>query len=354
MSDRINCLDYLRGVFACLIMTYHFFEWNAIKFFGVDFLKVWSSIGVPGFYILSGITLYLMYKDRMSFEYPSILNFYISRVFRIFPVLWIAIFLTILSTRELPSTEVLFLNFTGLFSVFAWDKYIATGSWSIGNELFFYLCFPMILFLFKKSLTLFYTFFVLTIFIFFFFIFKYIDVDFGVLSQWEKYVNPLNHVFYFYLGVILGTTYSSMKNKIFFKIYLIILLFIISISIFGFTNIGDPIVLFVGGNRLILTALVTSLVFSSLISNMKLKAYVHRPLKYLGDLSYSIYLLHPFLFYFTQKLCDRLIRHDVYIPYQIRFSIFIVLTFVSSYFIWKYVETYFIKLGKGLLIKDVK
>lgn len=146
---RINNLDYLRGFMAFAIMVYHYSSWTLHPFKSDSVLGVLGIYGVGIFYILSGLTLFIVYHEKI--EIGSLKSFFIKRVFRIFPLLWLSIFLSILLTGTKYTLKTIVLNLTGLFGVFEIDKYIATGSWSIGNELVFYLFFPIVLLIVNKK-----------------------------------------------------------------------------------------------------------------------------------------------------------------------------------------------------------
>ena len=145
---RLHNLDYLRGLAAFGILTYHLFSWG----FGLDNYNsstILGRIGVYGvsiFYILSGLTLFYVYYDRMYPTMNEIISFVKKRIYRIFPLLWLVTILSIIGSNKWPNVFDLFLNLTGLFGFVKWDTTFATGIWSIGNELVFYSVFPLFIF----------------------------------------------------------------------------------------------------------------------------------------------------------------------------------------------------------------
>lgn len=144
-SKRVQSLDYLRGITAVCVMLYHFVVWTKGPLNVETFLGKAGIYGVSVFYILSGLTLCLVYKKR-ALSWKSSNEFAIKRLFRIFPLLWLSIGLTILlkyyQHKPLPDYWLLWLNSTGLFGFLHPGAYISTGAWSIGNELVFYTLFP--------------------------------------------------------------------------------------------------------------------------------------------------------------------------------------------------------------------
>ena len=144
---RIKELDYLRGLAALSIMCYHFMKWLHVYDGAQSFIGRLSVYGVEIFYILSGITLFHVYNANLDLKKTSLVKYFTKRFFRIFPLFWLSIALSLIVALKKVSVAKLLLNVSGVFSVFLWDGYIAAGSWSIGNELVFYLFFPFLIFL---------------------------------------------------------------------------------------------------------------------------------------------------------------------------------------------------------------
>lgn len=154
--NKIHTLDILRGLCAFGIMFYHYrlfsFHRNiTTEMVQDDFLFKIGFYGVSVFYILSGIILYLLYANNLK-VIGDVIVFLKRRVWRIYPLFILVTIMTAIPILgfNLKDLSKLFLNVTGLFSILAWDKYIPTGGWSIGNELFFYLFFAFVFFYLKK------------------------------------------------------------------------------------------------------------------------------------------------------------------------------------------------------------
>jgi peptidoglycan/LPS O-acetylase OafA/YrhL len=107
--------------------------------------------GVSIFYVLSGLTLYYVYYEKIKPSKEDIISFFKKRVFRIFPLLWLVTIIAILLSRKMPGFTNLFLNLSGLFGFLRWDKYLSPGVRSIGNELVFYIFFPFFILSIKSS-----------------------------------------------------------------------------------------------------------------------------------------------------------------------------------------------------------
>jgi exopolysaccharide production protein ExoZ len=209
-NREIN-LDILRGLMSCGIMVYHYLFWHK---FPKDYSLFINKIGLYGvsvFYILSGITFFLVYKN-VDFRVPKNLkNFWIKRFFRIFPLFWVVCLVTVIVTKNPVSFERIMLNITGLFSIINPNAALCTGGWSIGNELFFYLLFPIFLLSFQLKRLYFWLLLVISTIIFGYFAFNVISENIKLETQWNEYVNPLNQMLFFVAGIGLGFLYKNFK-----------------------------------------------------------------------------------------------------------------------------------------------
>ena len=351
---RIHNLDYLRGLAAFGIMVYHYFSSTLGKFESKDIFGRIGVYGVSIFYILSGLTLYLVYKDRMDFSFKDISNFFIKRFFRIFPLMWLSVFLTIIIVlKDIPDSYDLILNLTGLFGFINWDKYFAVGLWSIGNELVFYSFFiPFLFLLINRKILFFVTcLFVFTLYIYFAFdILAYENsADFTIVNMWYYYINPLNQLFLFLSGILIGYLFKEKKenNKL-----NIVLLFTGILIFVSYPENGNTINLVSEYSRLIFSLACVLICYCFYKVNFNLPEKLHNSLVFLGTISYSLYLLHPIVFHLVRFGTDYISAHFFTIPFYILIILSMLLTIFISYYFFKYFETYFIKLGnKKFLFK---
>ena len=238
--NRLYNLDYLRGLAAFGIMIYHFISWTSGKFTADTFMARLGLYGVSIFYILSGLTLYYVYFNKMKPSMVEVKSFFKKRIFRIFPLLWLVTIIAIIISRKTPNFYDLFLNLSGLFGFIKWDTYFSTGLWSIGNELVFYAFFPFFI-LFTKSFKPAMTLLSIALLGFFlYFAFFKLDPNLTIEEQWRDYINPLNQVFLFFLGFLIG--YFFQKVQMSSKLVITLLVLGISVFIFYPAN-GNPIVL---------------------------------------------------------------------------------------------------------------
>ncbi len=157
---RIEGVDALRGLLACGIMLFHYTSWNNNQFHAGyhEVLNVLAVLAVEMFFIISGFSLYFVYRERLG-SFKSIKQFFVRRFFRIAPLYYALLILVILIklAASYYGVEVnrpldyylLATNFTFIFG-FVWPpNSLLVGGWSIGVEMVMYLFFP---FLFHQSI----------------------------------------------------------------------------------------------------------------------------------------------------------------------------------------------------------
>ena len=337
---RINALDYLRGLMALCIMVYHYFSWTFHAYDSTTFLGVLGIYGVSIFYILSGLTLYHVYNNKLDFS--NLYSFFVKRIFRILPLLWLSIFLNIFLLGQTYDLRTIFLNVSGLFGFLDHDNYITTGAWSIGNELVFYSVFPIIIILNRWKHYWTEIFFILSLIIALYFAFWGLNSSENLSHQWTIYINPMNQIFLFTGGMLIGKIIGVKKSNI-----ASLLLFIVCVLfIIFYPNSGDKINLVSGWNRIIYSFISFILTISfMLIDTIIINKIVDWVLSKLGHISYSLYLLHAIVFWTVAKFINRVEYPTLFL------TVCFISTIVASYLSYNYLEMKFSKLGKRLLTK---
>jgi peptidoglycan/LPS O-acetylase OafA/YrhL len=340
-KSRLYTLDYLRGLAALGIMTYHCMSWAYGLFSNDSFMGKWGVYGVSIFYMLSGLTLYHVYWERMKPSFSDLTEFYFKRVFRIYPLLWLTILLTVLVHPEnKPSLISLGLNLTGIFGLIKWDGYIGTGVWSIGNELVFYLFFPLFIFLAKKSKVAFYLFSAILFATFLYFAFYKLNPGqkLSVHDQWVIYINPLNQVFLFLSGFLIGYFLTDKKISSITST----VVFIVAFAAFIFYKpVEDN--LSAGINRMILSLICFAICIAFYKNKLRFPAIIDSMLGGLGEASYSVYLLHPIVWFSIEKLLH---IFSIELAPGLKVLLTIGVTLTIGYYNYKYFETLFVRTGR--------
>ena len=344
--NRIHNLDYLRGLSAFGIMFYHFMSWTFGKFNSSHFLGKFGLYGVAIFYVLSGLTLYHVYNNRLRFNVESISDFFKKRFFRIIPLLFLATILGLAITLKAPDYPKLILNITGLSGLFDWSNYYATGAWSIGNELVFYLFIPVFVFLNLKSkisLCIF-SLFVFSIFIHFAFYGYTEGKDLLDKSQWHIYVNPLNQLFLFLSGFLIGVFFSEMK----INNWILVAILISSFCIFTFYPASGPTINLVKDyNRILYSFLCILICFSFYKIIFEIPKNFHKIFCFLGEVSFSVYLLHPIIYTVSNQLIKIFEKKFFSLNIYIKIPLLITETLIFSYLVYTFYEKAFMKLAKS-------
>lgn len=149
--DRLPSLTSLRFYAALFVVIYHLSrQVGAIP--GISHVAWYGRTGVTFFFVLSGLVLAWTYHDAM----PSLRTFWWRRFARIWPLLAVATVgssaVYVIMGVPVPPVSVA----AALAMVHAWipNALMVRGgngaTWSLSDEAFFYLCFPLVLALFKR------------------------------------------------------------------------------------------------------------------------------------------------------------------------------------------------------------
>lgn len=346
---RLYSLDYLRGLAALGIMVYHLTSWEINKVAPLSLLGIMGVYGVSIFYVLSGLTLYHVYFEKMQPDFGDLREFFAKRFFRIYPLLWLVIILTLVLNNIKPSLAGLVLNFTGLFGLLKWNGYYATGTWSIGNELVFYLFFPVFIFLSKKHKIGFYLLSALLLGCFLYFAFIRLKMDITLDKEWIDYVNPLNQVMLFLGGYLIGhwSRKMNLSNKWVLAMLLASTLILIFYPVRGVNTAA-------GINRIVFSLVCFLICFSLYKNTFRLPAVLDKPFVILGECSYGVYLLHPILWLALKKYVFTSEHPLIQLSPIARIITIMTLTIVIAFFVYHYFERNFMKLSKYFSSKPRK
>lgn len=302
------------------------------------FLSSMGSLGMSLFFVLSGFIIYHNYFDKVkSLEFKKIYNFIVARIARLYPLFIFFVFIDMLylarnhyleTAADLNKLKVLPYFFT---LTQTWFYAIRNGlpislpfafsniTWSISTEFLLYLVFPILTVIYVKFDTLFKS--------IFFFIFvvmasiglKYIfmqnqaNIDSFALSffgdkaapplaapvytfySWLIFNSPYIRIFEFLMGISIAHIYhldkdlSGSYNKTVKYLGYLAFLFIIILSTKFRSLLGFDTFFEISGYGPVLTILIFSLVYSEFILK---NIFSWRIFIILGEMSYSIYLLH--------------------------------------------------------------
>lgn len=329
---KLENLQILRGFSAILVCCFHATNTlNDDNYNYGDLLFGHGGIGVPVFFIISGFIMVLTTNNLTTNKYFNFRLFLIKRIIRIVPLYFILTIFYIQIKDTIPG----FMN-DGLIrfiKVFLFIPYEEAPplyvGWTLNFEFFFYLLFSISLLFEKKRYVFLYAIILILV--------LGIPLMFNsevVLN--ENKVNYFNNDYFnlatsplllqFLLGVLLGNLYEYVnikkKHTLLFFIISIIIFIIYYFRLFSFIQ-----------SDLIICGL---LVFSILlIDKNRFKVPNNKFLIYLGDISYSLYLIHPIIIYSLPIVFKYM---DIYVNPKILFFLILILTFFSSMITYELIE----------------
>jgi peptidoglycan/LPS O-acetylase OafA/YrhL len=342
---RIEAVDYLRGCMALAIMFYHFIGWSSGVPDGNTVLGRLGVYGVSIFYILSGMSLYVAYNN-VSWDKREILTFWKRRILRIAPLYWVACIavLVLLKGYKNRSFETIIENLTLTFSFLDYSNYIPTGGWSIGNEICFYIVFPILL-ASAKNIYAFTSLCIVLFAAYLQFAFFTLSDDSSLVIQWKLYIHPLNQAFLFAGGIILAKVSSHARHSTLPRSAYIALFFLSLSGLFLYGDTPSGINLVTSTNRLVFTVFSLAACYACFNLNAAGKSWFEKVLKHLGNISYSVYMLHGFLFFYLQKHLYKGFVKNLTLS-QFAFFIVVPIVIIAATYCFRKIETPFIRLGK--------
>lgn len=356
-------LSTLRGIGAIMVITCHIIELPNLKITNqMATLIHYFGYTMPLFFALSGFFLSYVYRIK-SFNRTFLLTFWAKRFFRIAPLfyfmlfIWISFFFVMQSVK--PHISDIFLNITFTYG-FIPGKHASTvwAGWTLGVEAIFYLIFPILAICAHRI----YSSILIWVFVCFF-----SGIVHDVLSQLDgmttiiaghpetsyAHLNAINQLSFFIAGIAayrvweadrfrhsvsLGLIYSGLA---FFSITVIVSLPIInktlsSISYFYLVhNIWGLIILLI----------ILSVCY------WPNRLYTNSITSFLGDISYSLYLIHPFFIYCLMLLGIYDFINGFTNGYStlISWTITLLALIPISFLSYKFIEKPGITLGKKLI-----
>ena len=299
-KPRVESLDILRGLMALAVAFYHFTTFIPVfqpgRFMAYTAAKM-GNYGVEGFFIISGFCFFYLYGPE-SFRADGLLKFHIKRFLRIAPLYYVAVAsYLLLHIRVGPgATErMLLLNGTLTFGLFHPNFALVVGGWSIGIEYVFYLAFPLLAWAaarFRPFLVL--AALALLILSLHYTLFTVPQAPRVGEQNFHQYVQVGNHAFLFFLGGLVAQARLRFRWRLTPLGFLLLAGALTAAFTLCYRNFYDHFVVMQGFPRYYFATLCFGLV-----AVFAFRDFPPSPLKrigvFLGEISYSVYLLHPFV-----------------------------------------------------------
>jgi peptidoglycan/LPS O-acetylase OafA/YrhL len=289
VTQRHLALDLVRGLAALCVAIYHWLAWH--KAYEIQSLGTFT---VYLFFVLSALTMAMVYGQ--SFEAglsrDNVGRFFRNRVARLLPLLVIvALAWGALQLRDGSfSFGKALLTATGAFSLASPGLTSnAVGAWTLGIEFGFYLLVPILLLMLPSARTLALLFvgillaqqaFLLTIA--------------PLENHWTYYIAPLTFAPFFALGLII---YRLGGER---TIWFLPATLLCMAAIGGFSLIWQADLFRTPVAHILLMGLCAVTIYAANRSSLPVAT---RPIAaFLGDISYALYLVHPFTNMIANKL----------------------------------------------------
>jgi peptidoglycan/LPS O-acetylase OafA/YrhL len=302
MGKQINALTATRGIAATMTVIFHFSGW-CFPFNLLPTFFYHGALAVSYFFVLSGFVLCMAYKDK-SMTYGQYLK---RRVARIVPVYEFSLLLIIcigyfiyknaFSAGYFKMIAVHVLLLQSYIPDYAMN--LNLPGWTLSVEVFFYLLFPLFLVLLKKRPRLFIAITVVVYAISQPVHLYYYPLRHNLSSNIIDTIlfNPIIHLNQFLIGMCGALLYSKLnlpRNKARW------FLAISSVAVLALMNFLPPAISCHAG----LIAPIFMLFIVSLSINKSTLLNV-KPLVFLGEISYGLYILqlpvHDILNYLNEK-----------------------------------------------------
>ena len=340
MSNRLESLDWLRGLMALSIMLYHFGHQH-------DATTPLGRLGIYGvcvFFILSGLSMAIAY-DRYITDSRTSVIFFLRRLFRIWPLLWLAVALVVVpkwaSGQQNYSVTTIALNLTTLFGFVAPTDYVNLGAWSIGNEMVYYALTPLLIAAYRWRKSFGNLLLIAAIGIGSVFAFRLLTSSASLEAQWATYINPFNNFWLYYAGLAIYFNFRDFKVS---KAWHLPFLVVTILGFFLYPASGDQINLVTGFNRIAMGSISIAMVFVLYKCAPVLPKIIGGALEQLGVATYGVYLLHPIVRDFTLKAFDTFGLQIKTVPVVVAIGMTIFLALLS----YRFFEAPLTNLGKRL------
>jgi len=376
-ADRIYFpnLNGLRFIAALLVIIHHVEQIKSIyglpNKFIAPFVQIIGELGVVLFFVLSGFLItYLLLEEENRTGTIVIRNFYVRRILRIWPLyfLIVALALAILPNlpmfilpeydrlqiyKHLPGKIMLYLFFLpNLVSPAFGIVPYASHTWSIGTEEQFYLTWPALLKFIKKHRLL----LMLLIVLGYLFIARalyssrtdFLPFKYEIGAFWRTFNIDCMAIGGFFALLLHGKSpaLKFFQNKYFFYVALVFT------SMLMYRGAYFPLLTVNDIKFEYLYKEFYSIWFGIIILNFASNREIHislesRILKYLGKISYGLYMYHPMSIVIAFNIALLVKATSSFVIYSLTLAIVILIASIS----YNYFESYFLKFrGKFSVI----
>lgn len=326
---KIPQITFTRFLAAMAIVISHFNKdmfLYKIDYISNIFLK--ANVGVSYFFILSGFIMIIAYHRKEKIGY---LDYYKNRFARIYPLYVLGLLLYLVTKYSNFSFYKGFLYLFGLQSWVPGEAMVLNfPGWSISVEFLFYLIFPWLYNYFyskgNKSI------WIITILIWIVtqvFCSLYADSSYyqGPHTQSHEllYYFPLMHINEFLVGNLAGLFFMKNHERKNYDLPVII--------IFGLVLLSLVFLPLFYHNGLMALLFIPLIVLISRNNGVLTKIFSLKPLEYLGEASYAVYITHIPVLYILRE-----VLREYQLDIDSMFAIYMVILIITSVLFYQFIE----------------
>jgi len=349
-GTQLNGIESLRGVAALMVLFFHIDK--VLKLPPPDYLGFISTHfgnGVPLFYTLSGFVLAYGYIDCLE-RRASVLHFYIRRLFRIAPLFYFMLLVWVASGwlywQSPPSLRTIFLDATFLFGLVPGKhESIVWAGWSVGIEMLFYLVFPVVALLIHNVRAALVAFVIVSILS---------DVARSAMQEAGlgsyAYMNLVTHLPNFIAGVASYRIWQRIHyaRTLWGWLLLVVALTLTLLLVRG--PLSNLLLQRVSPFAPFYAWSITYALFILATCTSAIPPLERGVMRYLGKISFSIYLLHPFILLCLIKLdlIGSLVRLTTNVGIRFIFGsgVVMVLVLAASTVTFRWIEAPGVAVGR--------
>ncbi|MGH1518934.1 acyltransferase family protein [Chryseobacterium sp. JK1] len=328
---KIGQITFTRFVAAMAIVVSHFNK--DLFLYKIDYISnlfLRANVGVSYFFILSGFIMIIAYHKKDKIDY---FEFYKNRFARIYPLYIVGLLLYFMTRSEMFEGYKILLYGLGIQTWIPGEAMILNfPGWSISVEFLFYLLFPLLYnyFYSRDNKTI----WIVTIMIWL--ITQVFSNLYPVYGAYEGphtksheflYYFPLWHLNEFLIGNLAGLFFVKNFKQKNYDVYVVLIFLLILLSL-----IFVPLFYH---NGLMALLFVPAILLISANNGKITKLFSMKPLEYLGEISYAIYITHiPVLYLLREFLKWQGYQFNI----DLVFAIYIVVVLISSTVFYQCIE----------------
>lgn len=349
-SSHYDYIDSLRAFAILLVIMVHSSQRFGITCIGkLDGALGCGMYGVQMFFIASAFTLFLSYKNRQAIEKHYMLNFFIRRFFRIAPLYYIGIiYYYFQNCRGSVSVGEFAANVCFVNDVHPlWMNHLVPGGWSIAVEMTFYLLVPLLFCKIKnigQAVRAFLLAIVCNALLRFLMLLIPICIEpHWIWTEFLYYWLP-NQLPVFLMGVIMYfivVEKNSLKDVP--SLYWLLIAAVLLVN-----KMFDLRLLIFSNHWFALIFLL----FGIALSKKQFVIFVNPITKYIGKVSFSMYLVHFAVMYWLERFgCMPHLNIHPALNYALWYVMVVIITVAISTITYNVIEQPFQNLGKILIKK---